>query len=235
MLDRPTQLPVVCAPAAAAPLVMLPGTLCDERLFSPLLDELNVAASILPIEGASTASAMASIVLASAPPKFSLCGFSLGAIVALAVVAEAPERVERLALIGCNPGALDPKARAARAELDQQDFVAASSPPSDLPLRRLVDNMADATSAEAYASQTLMTLARPDRRDQLSWIDVPTLVICGERDPICPATLSKQIAGAVPGARLVLVPGAGHYVTLERPEIVAAELSAWLATPTRLQ
>ena len=94
---------------------MLPGTLCDARLYAPVVERLGLPATIPALAGAETAAALAQLILAAAPERFSLCGFSLGAIVALEIVAQAPERVERLALIGCNPGVLDSKARAARA------------------------------------------------------------------------------------------------------------------------
>src|SRR5690349_18408038 len=92
--------------APAAPLVMLPGTLCDARLFGPLLDVLGLTAAVPELSGAETAADVAGALLTSLPDRFALCGFSLGAIVALEIAAQAPERVERLALIGCNPGTL---------------------------------------------------------------------------------------------------------------------------------
>ena len=122
MLHRPQQSRnTIDAPAA--PLLMLPGTLCDERLYAPVLDRLGTRAIVPELDGAEAASKMAQSILATAPARISLCGFSLGAIVALEIVAQAPHRVERLALIGCNPGVLDDKARAARAALTQADYA----------------------------------------------------------------------------------------------------------------
>ena len=226
MLDRPSPAPTAFRASDAAPLLMLPGTLCDARLYARVLDRMGLKATVPALAGAETAAALAQLILANAPERFSLCGFSLGAIVALEIIAQAPDRVERLALIGCNPGTLDPKARATRAALPQSDFANLD----DVPLVHL---MANAASAETYRQQTAITLSRSDSRARLSRIAVPALVLCGACDRICPPTLSIAIADAIPGARLALVSGAGHYVTLERPEAVADELSAWLATPTR--
>ena len=70
-----------------------------------------------------------------------------------------------------------------------------------------------------------------DSRPRLSRIGVPTLVLCGAQDRTCPPAMSITIAEAIPHARLKIVPDAGHYLPLERPDLVAHELTAWLAMP----
>ena len=239
MLDRPIHQQTVQASFAKdAPLLMLPGTLCDERLFVPVLAALGRDATVLPLRDAESAAAMAELVLAGAPACFSLCGFSLGAIVALEIMAQAPERVERLALIGCNPGPMDSERAEARAAVAARDFVAwscgspngASGKDS---LRALLDAMAAGLSPTDYHQQTEMTLHRADSRPRLGEIEVPTLVICGADDRICPPALSRDTAFAIAGSRLAIIPNAGHYVLLENPVAVAHELAAWLDQPTR--
>jgi len=206
---------------------MLPGTLCDARLYAPVLDRLDARADVVSLTGADSTTEMARLVLAAAPPRFSLCGFSLGAIVALEMIAQAPDRIERLALLGCNPGVLDAKASAAREALAQSDFATEDDAP-------LVHLMARGASPEAYRQQTRMTLTRVDSRPRLSRINAPTLVMCGALDRICPPAMSIALADDIPGARLVIVPLAGHYLTLERPDLVATELAAWLAMPAHI-
>ena len=206
---------------------MLPGTLCDARLYAPVLDRLDARADVVSLTGADSTIEMARLVLATAPPRFSLCGFSLGAIVALEMIAQAPDRIERLALLGCNPGVLDAKAGAAREALAQSDFATEDDAP-------LVHLMARGASPEAYRQQTRMTLTRVDSRPRLSRINAPTLVMCGALDRICPPAMSIALADDIPGARLVIVPLAGHYLTLERPDLVATELAAWLAMPAHI-
>lgn len=232
MLDKPAHRR--SARGTVSPLLMLPGTLCDARLFSMVVAPLERAASVLPLEGATTTAGMAEHILARAPRLFSLCGFSLGAIVALEIIARAPERVDRLALIGCNPGTLDAAARAARQALGKDAFVAAALEGAGIEERTLIDQMAAASSSETYRQQTAMTIGRGDSRPRLSAITVPTLALCGASDRTCPPTMSRAIADAIPDARLVLVAGAGHYVMLQQPEIVATELAGWLAMPARL-
>jgi pimeloyl-ACP methyl ester carboxylesterase len=231
MLDKPSHRK--SATGSVSPLLMLPGTLCDARLFSKVLALLGLAAEIPPLTGASTTGHVAERILANAPPLFSLCGFSLGAIVALEIIARAPERVERLALIGCNPGTLDATARAAREALSKDAFLAAGIEGVGLAERTMIAEMAVASSNETYRQQTAMTVSRRDSRPCLSAIAVPTLVLCGATDRTCPPAMSRQIADAIPDARLVVVADAGHYVVLQKPEIVATELAGWLAIPAQ--
>ena len=238
MLDRPIHKQTLQATLARdTPLLMLPGTLCDERLFMPVLGALGREATVLPLRGAESAAAMAQLVLAGAPARFSLCGFSLGAIVALEIMAQAPGRVERLALIGCNPAPMESERARARAAVAAEDFVAWSCGSPDCtggnaPLRALLDEMASRLSPTDYRQQTEMTLHRADSRPRLGDIEVPTLVICGADDHLCPPALSRDVAFAITGSRLVIIPNAGHYLLLENPDAVAHELAAWLDQPT---
>ena len=65
---------------------------------------------------------------------------------------------------------------------------------------------------------------------------VPTLVVCGEHDPISPPVIGRRLAGAIPGARLEVVEGASHGVTIHRPETINAMLAEHLrAAETRWQ
>jgi pimeloyl-ACP methyl ester carboxylesterase len=164
MLDRSPQTLEHTASAQAAPLVMLPGTLCDARLFEPVLDQLGCRAQVPVLGGATSAVAIADAVLATSPERFSLCGFSLGAIVALEIAARAPARVERLALIGCNPGVLSNTAARDRAALSSSAFVEASYHHADPDVHAAIEDMAAATSSTAYREQTLITLTRADSR-----------------------------------------------------------------------
>lgn len=227
MLDQLSTAATSSGSASAAPLVFLPGTLCDERVFAPVLGRLDRRARVLPILGADTAEQMADRILFAAPERMSLCGFSLGAVIALEIIARAPKRVERLALIGCNPGVLSPEEALARAALTQTDFLSQETSRYD----KLLRDMAQDTLPEVFAQQTAITLSRPDSRPRLGRIDVPTLVLCGADDRFCPPHLSRGIGAAVSNAHLAIIEGAGHYVTLDRPGAVASELVAWLARP----
>jgi pimeloyl-ACP methyl ester carboxylesterase len=72
--------------------------------------------------------------------------------------------------------------------------------------------------------------ARPDSTPTLAAIRVPTLVVCGEEDVLTPPAESEAMAGAIAGARLVLLPRAGHLANLEVPEAYDEALRGFLST-----
>lgn len=88
--------------------------------------------------------------------------------------------------------------------------------------------MAEEVGAEAFLRQQQAIMARPDLRPGLSAIACPTLVLVGDGDAATPPALSQEIAAAIPGARLVVVPDCGHMSTLERPQAVAEALVDWM-------
>ena len=83
--------------------------------------------------------------------------------------------------------------------------------------------------AERLVRQNRAVIARPDARPGLAQLRCPVLVLCGEGDLLTPPERSREIAALVPQARLVLVPRCGHMLTMERPDVVNAELAQWLA------
>jgi pimeloyl-ACP methyl ester carboxylesterase len=74
---------------------------------------------------------------------------------------------------------------------------------------------------------------RPDSRPALAAIRVPTLVLSGSADGVCPPALQEELAAAIPQARHVTIAGAGHMAPLEEPAAVAAALADWLAEEDR--
>lgn len=229
------------------PLVLLPGTLCDARVFGPVLARLpGIVAEVPRLDGAETTPAMAEKLLAELPRRFALGGFSLGGIVALEMVARAPERVTRLALLSTtarpDPPARhaprrDAVAQARRLGVDRYvadelwSLYVAEEGLLDETNRALVAAMAASLGIEVFRRQNEIAIHRVDGRPRLSAIAVPTLVLCGEADRPCPPEVHREIADAVPGARLVVVPGAGHFALIERPDAVAASIAAWLDAP----
>ncbi len=69
---------------------------------------------------------------------------------------------------------------------------------------------------------------REDSRPTLPTINVPTLVVVGEEDSLTPPSDAAAMARAIPGARLVTIPGAGHLSPMENPRAFNAALRAFL-------
>ena len=98
----------------------------------------------------------------------------------------------------------------------------------DAALKELVRLMADETGLEAYLRQQQAIITRPDFRPGLSAIKCPTVVVVGEQDKGTPPDLAREIAAAIAGSRLVVIPNCGHLSTIERPEAVTDILVEWM-------
>ena len=87
------------------PLLLLPGMMCDHRLFAQQVAALGRNRQIgVPDFGVGeTMDAIAAAILAAAPPRFAVAGVSMGGILAMAMMRQAPERISHLALIDTNP------------------------------------------------------------------------------------------------------------------------------------
>lgn len=226
---------------AGPPLVLLPGMMCDARAWAAVAARLpGVAVTHARIDGADTVGELAERVLADAPPVFRMAGLSMGAIVGFELWRRAPERIAGIALVDTNagPDANPHRARqiadvrAGRLEAVVRDELKASYVHADARLdRALMDTimaMAMELGADVFERQSRALMARPDSRPTLPTIDVPTMVLCGEDDVVCPVATHRAMADAVPGATLTVVPRAGHLATMEAPGAVADAIGAWL-------
>ena len=74
----------------------------------------------------------------------------------------------------------------------------------------------------------LVACDRFDVMDQLGVVKQPALVICGEEDQLTPLRYAQFLANSIPDARLSVIPGAGHMVMLEQPDLVADSLHSFL-------
>lgn len=76
--------------------------------------------------------------------------------------------------------------------------------------------------------RTLDALAEHSAWDHLPFVDVPALVIGGDKDRFTPGYLSEELAGRIPGAELLMVRGGTHTVPLEVPELVELRIERFL-------
>ena len=227
------------------PLVLLPGLLLDERLWLPQIEGLagHAAPWVADLTRDDTIAGMASRVLAEGPAgRFALCGLSMGGYVAMEVMRQAPERVERLALLDTQAIPETPEAterRPAQVRLvkggklalvvDQLRPLELYGPQlEDAGLREVRKAMALSVGADAFLRQIAAIMSRADSRPTLAAIACPTLVLCGEHDLLTPPARHEEIAAGVRGSALVKVPACGHLSTLEKPLEVNRALSAWL-------
>lgn len=225
------------------PLVLLPGHMCDARQWGPQLASLSAHRTVLlpEVAGADRMEALAAAVLRDAPQRFALAGLSMGGILAMEVARQAPDRVERIALLDTNPlpEAEEVKAlrreRMARVEAGAlAEVVRDEMKPLYLAERRsdLLDlclDMALALGPEVFLRQSRALMERPDQTATLRALDIPALVIHGAEDRLVPIERARLMADLLPRATLEVIPGSGHLPPLEQPEATNAALARWLA------
>lgn len=230
-------------------LVLVPGSGCDHRLFQHQVAALEPRTRIHLVDNTRHAriDRLAAAALRTLPDRFALAGLSQGGLIALEIVRQAPERVTRLALLdtlpapGLRSDAVLHRVAIAMITLRLFGPIEAMMWPryvhpdrlTDQPLRQLVGDMMRANGAAGLVNQQKIFLSRPDYRPLLPGIAVPTLVLVGADDTLAPPDAARATAAAIPGARLVVIPGAGHLTTLEAPQAVTDALSTWLIAPNQ--
>lgn len=225
-------------------LLLLPGLLCDARVWSAQTAALaDVAACSVPsLTEHDSIGAMADAVLRDAPPRFAVAGFSMGGCIALELLARAPERVERLALLSTNAGGITPMVREqlvpaiARVEAGDLDAYLEEAFPRYFAPSRVTDrtmhdiyvSMARSIGAAAGTRQLRALLSYAGFDADPAAIAVPTAVIAGRFDRRLPPDGQAAMAARIPGATMQVIETSGHFTPIEAPDAVNDALRAWL-------
>jgi 2-succinyl-6-hydroxy-2,4-cyclohexadiene-1-carboxylate synthase len=189
-----------------------------------------------------TFDAVVADVLAAAPARFTLCGYSMGGRIAMHVALAAPQRIERLVLLATTAG-IDEEAQRAARRADDERLAAWTDGAT-------IEAFADRWAAQPLFAGTRSEAARIWREDMLRndpsalaavlrglgtgsmaplWerlgeLTMPAVVLAGERDARFVA-LGERLAAALPRGELVIVPGAGHGLPREAPEAVSRAIA----------
>ena len=245
-------------PAAPRPtLVLLHGVGADVRMFDPVVAPLAARADVVawnlpgyggraggaPLRFADLAGEVVAEFDRRGIDRAWILGHSIGGMLAQEVAASFPDRVAGLVLSATTP------AFGSRDGSFQQTFLKTRLAPLDggatmaeLAARFVPSLVGPAALPEAAPVATALMSALPqasfragleclvtfDRRDDLARIAVPTLVVAGEADTNAPLKTMTRMAEAIPGARLVVLPGIGHLAPLEAPEAFAAAVGGFL-------
>ena len=222
-------------------LLLLPGLLCDERLWRDVQSQLQASVLVADFTQDDSIAGMARRALEAAPARFALAGLSMGGYVALEIMRQAPERVTHLALLDTSARADDDARRETRRKgiemVGQGRFIGVSRgllgnllAPHHLgtPLAVEVQAMSERVGAQAYLRQQVAIMNRVDSRELLPSIGVPTLVGVGELDKLTPPELAEEMAGMIEGAELVRFGDSAHLPTMENPGAVVEAMRGWL-------
>lgn len=231
-------------------VILVPGLLCDAAVWEHQTAALSRSYDVIvaDLTRQDAIPAMASDILAQAPQRFSIAGHSMGARVALEVFAQAPERVERLALLdtGVHPvGEGEPAARQRLLDVSARDGMRALAdvwlPPmvgdglldSNADLKAKLYAMVERMSPQIHRAQITALLSRPDAGAQLGAISCPVLIGVGALDRWSPPEQHIEIAAAIAHARYVVFADSGHMAPMEAPEAVSEALLDWMREPVK--
>jgi pimeloyl-ACP methyl ester carboxylesterase len=229
-------------------LVLLPGLLCDRRVWQSQIDALALPCHVVDYGQRDSLHAMAEHALATAPAgPLAVAGHSMGGRVAFEMWRQAPERIERLALLDTSYHPLA-EGEAGKAETAQRlallhtahrdgmramarEWAVGMVHPSrhGTPVFEAVLDMLARSTPDIFAAQINALLKRPNCSSLLPTIRCPTLLLCGREDAWSPPSRHEHMHQAIAGSRLVIVEHCGHMSTMEQPEAVNRALVEWLS------
>lgn len=204
-------------------IIFLPGLLCDERLFAAQTAKLAEKADcrVVTLDFAGTVGELAAGVLAQAPDRFSLAALSMGGYVAFEVIRQLAakgegERLQKLVLMNTSARADTEDQRKTRhgliklSKMGKFKGVTPRLMPNLLSADALqnpaitgtITAMAEAIGQAGFVRQQEAILSRPNSRDLLPQIKVPTMVIGGTEDKLTPPPVVSEIASGIAGAEL---------------------------------
>ena len=223
---------------------MIPGMMCDERIFSPQIEELskNLEVTIADISSFSSVRELASDVLKKAPKSFSLLGHSMGGIVAMEIYSQEPNRIEKLILMDTNPKAeldevklkREPQIKDVREgkllevmrDEMKPNYLAESENKSSV-LDVCMD-MALSLGPDVFINQSRALQKRADQLNTIQSINIPVLIMCGSEDKLCTVERHEMMHNMISDSDLKIINNAGHMPTLEQPRETTEVLKEWL-------
>jgi 3-oxoadipate enol-lactonase len=242
------------------PLLLIHGFPHDRTLWQPQVDALkDVARPISPdLRGFGDSGAPDSTMTMTGHAddlkgfldgmnvrKVVLCGLSMGGYVALAFLNKYPETVEGLVLCNTRATADAPEVRRKRQALAKRvlaegmvavaeelfaPMMAEASKAAHPDRAEAVLRMMRRQRPEGVAASAQGMAMRPDRTPMLPHVQVPTLIITGDKDELIPVQESEAMQDAIPGSQLVVIPGAGHLTNVEAPDAFNNALRHFLTT-----
>lgn len=223
--------------------LFLPGPLCDEMLFAYPLERLRWHSIQVDLTQDNTIEGMAQRALNSAPDQFALIGLSMGGIVALDIIRQAPERVLSAILFNTPYQPMDAErqtryhtyidmAQGGRlpdvvSAMIDSGLVSELHASIDPNLIEQVHDMAQRVGAGAFVNQANALLTRRDYTPVLENCPCFVQVVSGDMDKLVDWTIGEQMAALLPHSKFDMLNNCGHLSPLEQPFATIKLLQAW--------
>ena len=215
----------------------MPGMMCKQDVFSHQINVLEKFFNVIVIEFNEHRDIELGVknLVSNLPNKFHLIGHSMGGIVAMELVKQHSKRVLSLALLNTNPyeekQELKDKRNKTLKELDsldlislmKSDYISRYFPDDCRDKNKLIQQCVDMASIldkKVFYNQSVALRDRKDQTSILENVDCKTLIICGERDQLCPVSYHSDMNKMIKNSDLIVLEGVGHMPIIECPLIV---------------
>ena len=218
-------------------VVLIPGMMCNEDVFSHQINVLEKVFNVIVIEFNEHRDIELGVknLASNLPNKFHLLGHSMGGIVAMELVKQHSKRVLSLALLNTNPYEEKQEVKDRRnktlKELDaldlislmKSDYISRYFPDDCRDKNKLIQQCVDMASIldkKVFYNQSVALRDRKDQTSILENVDCKTLIICGERDQLCPVSYHSDMNKMIKSSDLIVLEGVGHMPIIECPLIL---------------
>ena len=218
-------------------IVLMPGMMCNQDVFSYQVNVLENFFNVIVIEFNEYRDIELGVrnLASNLPNQFHLLGHSMGGIVAMELVKQHSKRVLSLALLNTNPyeekQELKDKRNKTLKELDsldlislmKSDYISRYFPDDCRDKNKLIQQcvgMASILDKKVFYNQSLALRDRKDQTSVLENVDCKTLIICGERDQLCPVSYHSDMNKMIKSSDLIVLEGVGHMPIIECPLIL---------------
>ncbi len=216
-------------------IVLIPGMMCTRDVFSFQINALEPFFNVVVKEYNEHSDIELGVknLVSNLPSKFHLLGHSMGGIVAMEFVKQHSERVLSLVLLNTNPYEEKQEIKDRRniilKELDaldlitlmRSDYISRYFPDDcrdkNILIQKCVD-MASTLDKKVFYNQSVSLRDRKDQTAILEKLNCKTLLVCGERDKMCPVSYHSDMNKMIKSSDLIVLEGVGHMPTLECPQ-----------------
>ena len=216
-------------------IVLMPGMMCNSDVFSHQISVLEKFFNVIIKEFNEHRNIELGVknLCSNLPSEFHLLGHSMGGIVAMEIVRQHSEGVLSLVLINTNPyeekEELKDRRNIILKDLDaldlislmRSDYISRYFPNDRRDENKLIQKCVDMASTldkEVFYNQSVALRDRKDQTSILEKLNCKTLIICGERDQLCPVSYHTDMNKMIKNSDLIVFEGVGHMPMLECPQ-----------------